>query len=73
MVLEALGQRADVHPCTFKREVIWAPSRFAFERVFYAMTFRNKETSNFKFYICETCWLSDIKFVIINSFEINDS
>ena len=22
MVLEALGQRADVHPCTFEREVI---------------------------------------------------
>ena len=38
MVSEALGQRADVHPCTFEREVIWAPSRFAFEREFYTMT-----------------------------------
>ena len=35
------GQRADadMHPCTFEREVIWAPNRLAFERAFYPMTF----------------------------------
>ena len=35
------GQRAnaDVHPCTFEREVIWASSRLAFERAFYPMTY----------------------------------
>ena len=34
------GQRANVHPCTFEGEVIWAPSRLAFERVFYRMTIK---------------------------------